>query len=129
MKKKRVQNDGRRGVPDPKSDQPHLDIPPAKHLRDSQLRRPPGLKVRRDQRVWWPSAELLLRRTVSYVFNVNSHVASVTFKRSRFESCSHGSRAALKGTLPYQLLPEGIYTTTERQQVGAWHFWDFECFE
>ena len=70
-------------MPDPKSLVTHLDIPQTKHLRDSQLRRPPGLKYRRDQRVWWPSAELLLRRIVSHDFNVNDHVANVTLERSQ----------------------------------------------
>ena len=62
-------------VVDPKSDQTHLEEPKTKHLHDSQLRRPPRLKVRRDQRVWWPSAELLLRRIVSHDSNVNGHMS------------------------------------------------------
>ena len=103
FEKNRAQNDGRRGVSDPKSHRPHLELPQTKHLSDSQPRRPPGLRVRRDQRVLWPSAKLLFRRTVSHVFSVNGDVADVNFERSRFISSSletsHGSQAALKGTL------------------------------
>ena len=73
---------------DPKSEVEPLEPTQTKHLRDSQLRRPPWLKVRRDQRVWWPSAELLLRRIVSHDSNVNGHVADVTFDKKSIRKLS-----------------------------------------